>query len=267
MADDILDIVEALNPLGAILLAVGEALLKAVTPVLKGVLALLKGFIKHIGLCLSFWKALFGGDFEGAAEVGKKIIQNLVDTLKAVFSNLMDAIQAYWGTLWERVKEEFPDFAEKLQSILAAFNCIFNAIKVLANIAFNALKDKFFEIFNEIKAKVDFLLGLKDKLVNGAKGFVSGIAGMFGGADETVDKSGNMLRPTFNPAPTGPALTPGPAQAAALNNNQQNNLEINSQSTFNIDGSGDPKAVAQNVNGQQDKTNQNLVRYAQARTR
>lgn len=249
---------DALQPVRAGFAAVASGIRSALGPALQTVMAALDGFLTLLGNIATVLYRVFTGDLSGALDAAKQLFSDLIDSWLAVVTGFCDTIRAFFAGLWGSVAESFPDFAAWAEGAASSIRDAFGP-------AVQWVKDK-------IRAMTSFLPGwVKDKL------------GLGGGDEDGPDAPGDpgkdapdvtakdTARPrpapdappklNLTPPPSGPALTPSPAQGAALTTHNSK-VEVKADTTINVHGADSPAEVANKVAGAQSSVNADIVRHA-----
>lgn len=233
---------DALEPIWKGIAAVAAGVRSALGPALKTVMAGLDGLFTLLGNLATLMYRVFTGDLSGALDAAKQLFSDLIDSWSAVISGFCDAVRAFFAGLWGHVAESFPDFAAWAEGAAASIRNVFAP-------AIQWVKDK-------IAALTDWLPDwVKEKM------------GLTGKPEpETPDAPSPVFHrsdapsPNLAPPPSGPMLTPSPAQGAALANTTRT-VDIKADTTINVHGADSPAEVAHKVAGAQTNVNADIVRH------
>jgi hypothetical protein len=113
-------VVAALRPLAGVLMGIVTALSAALIPAIDTVLDLLSGMATMVRHAIDLIYALFTGDFRGALDAGKALVNAYCDTVNQAFNGLVNTIAAYFAALWPSIAENFPDFALMAEAAASA---------------------------------------------------------------------------------------------------------------------------------------------------
>lgn len=229
--------VEALKPILGVIKGVAQGIVAAFGPAIDTIIIAVSGLFNHFKLIFGFIEALFSGDLDRIMAAGKAIIDNFIATVTGVFDGLCATISSYFGAMWPSVQANFPDFAAWAEN------------------AANSITSLFGTAIQWVKDKLDYLVSWMPDWVKEELG-ISGTVSMDA-----------ITPPTMVAPPTGPALTPSPAQTAALggrasdNRPHETSVDLKQQTTINVYGNGDAQAVGSAVAARQGDVNAQMVRH------
>jgi hypothetical protein len=188
-----------------------------------------------IGITLALKGAVMGiGGAVGAVGSGVKglwaILRanplGIIFTAAALIYEYWEPISKFFSDLWAGIAAEFPNFAAWAEGAVAAIKNFFGP-------ALDWLKNKLTGMLPDF---------VKDKLGIGTSA------------------------PERAASVAAPALTPGPAQAASMDNSTTKSVELNAKTDIHIN-TADPVAAGNQAANQQSKVNADLVRNAKGAAR
>jgi phage-related protein len=199
-------------------------------------------------------------DFQTYMEGGESLIDwgpwagqimAVVDALRP----LMDALGQLWDMLKGPLMEGFRNFGQDAMAILGA---LLGAVASFIMAVVQLFQGDFAGALNSV-------LNIFQRLMD----IVNVVAGRIG---EFLSSSWGAVKSLFgggpNPErPASPVLGPTPALAAAAAAGNTSNVNLQSNTTINVDGAGDPAAVGRTVGGHQGRVNADLVRHARGAAR
>jgi hypothetical protein len=246
-AGTIQKVLDVLRPLAGVLLAGLKGAAAAVGPLVDALIAGVSGIIDTFRQVGQLITAVFSGDFSAAADAAIGIVNTLASTITNVIGSLVEAVKTLFSAMWAGVQESFPDFAAWAASAA-------QAITGLIGKALDWVKEK-------LAGLLDYMPDwIKEKMGMGGSSSGSGKA-------DAPGKSASAPAPVndFDPALGQPALTPGPAQAAAMTQSN-NNVNLESKTDIHI-STTDPIAAGNQAAAAQQGVNADLVRNAKGAAR
>lgn len=164
----------------------------------------------------------------------------LIITAASLIIEYWDPIKEFFATLWDGVAEHFPDFAAWAEG------------------AASAIMSFFAPAVDWVKGKLDSLLGL----------LPDGIRKKLTGGDRPGAPPSSPTAPSMTVAPpAGPALVPGPARAAQIDNSRRQDIKMESKAEIHVHGAQDPAATARHVVGEQNRVSADVVRHMKGAVR
>lgn len=231
--------------------AVAKGLLSAIGPAIQTIKTFLKGVLDWLTAGVKLWKAVFTGDFAGAAKYAVETIRAFVAIFKNLFLGLVKTLGAFFKGLWAGVKENFPNFAAWAENAAAAIKNFFKP-------AFDWLGKTLGKIIDGVKWAGKKLGLIEDEpeyeevdpeIAAAVPGKVMDTLKNFGGSMMDTAKGGRLS-----------ALVPSPAEAAAIHNNAtSSSVSLKSQTTINVT-SPDPMSAGRQVAAQQGRVNADVAR-------
>ncbi len=199
--------------------------------------AVITGIITLLALVDDFMTYMEGG--ESAINWGPWV--NDIVSIAGEMSKLLDVMGELWnmvkGPLGEGLRTMFDGAIQTVSGLLGALVHMINYVSALLNGDWDAAW----------QAALKLAKDLWD-IVQGVLKF-TGISGAIGAVvDRVTGKGGDA-----------PALAPSPGLATAAATSG-GNVELNANTTINVDGAGDPEATGRAVAGQQNRVNSDVVR-------
>lgn len=249
-AETINEVVEALRPVLGVVMGIGKGIAAAIGPAFSVIKEQLAWMGRAFTASFKMIARLFSGDFSGAADIFMGLMADMSATGQRIWSSFCEAVSAFFSTAWQSVRENFPDFAAWAENAAAEIRRIFGVI-------FDWIMEKIGWIMDKIGGAKEFLGGVADSVggaVDSAKKTVGGVLDSVGGAFDSAWKglSGLFGGDT-------PALTPGPAQAAAMTQNSASNVELHAKTEIHMH-TADPIAAGNQAAAKQGEVNAAAVR-------
>ena len=215
--------------------------------------------------------ALLADDLQTYMEGGESLIDwgPWVDQIMAVMDALrplMDALGRLWDMLKGPLMEGFRAFGQDAMSILGALlGAVISFVTAVVQLFQGDFSGALQSVLNIFQRLMDIVLVVAGRIGEFLSSSWGAVKSLFG--DDEDNPTAKIPFAEDNPErPSSPVLGPTPALAAAAAGNTSN-VNLQSNTTINVDGAGDPTAVGRSVGGQQGRVNADLVRHARGAAR
>jgi hypothetical protein len=192
----------------------------------------------------------------------------IIITLAMLVYEYWDEIVGFFKWVWGQITDAFPNFAAWAEDV-------YNSIVAWIGKAVDWVKDKFSKLLDYLPDFVKEALGIKveaaapeataaameqmNAALLAAQGPVQAAAAI---DTEALSRAAAQAQAT-----QAPALVPGQAQAAAMDNRTTNDVKLNARTEIIVNGAGDPEAVGAAVANRQGQVNADMQRNLQGNMR